>query len=82
MAIRTGEQINIAMAYMTLEVIHQGLGTCWITSLSKEDVHQIMDLPDELFVHALLAVVYPEEDPAPRPRKPVDEIVFWEKYAW
>jgi nitroreductase len=78
--IKTGEQIMIAIAYMTLEAVNQGLGTCWVEAMSPKRAHEIMNLPENLFVHDLLALGYPDEDPRPRPRKSLDKIVFWEKF--
>lgn len=80
MTIKAGEQIMIAIAYMTLEAVNQGLGTCWVGAMSAKDVHQVMNLPDNLFVHDLLPLGYPDEDPKPRPRKSHDKISFWGKY--
>jgi len=48
--------------------------------MSPKEVHKIMKLPDDLFVHDLLPLGYPDEDPKPRPRKSLDQISFWEKY--
>jgi nitroreductase len=48
--------------------------------MSPKDAHQAMNLPDNLFVQALIPLGYPDEDPKPRPRKDFDEIVFWEEY--
>jgi nitroreductase len=80
MTIKASEQIMIAIAYMTLEAVNQGLGTCWVGALSAKDSHRVMNLPDNLFVHDLVPLGYPNEDPKPRPRKPLDRIAFWEKY--
>ena len=80
MTIKASEQIMIAIAYMTLEAVNQGLGTCWVGAMSAKDSHQVMNLPDNLFVHDLLPLGYPDEDPKPRPRKPVEKIAFWGEY--
>jgi nitroreductase len=80
MTIKAGEQIMIAIAYMTIEAVNQGLGTCWVGAMSPKDCHKVMNLPDDLFVHDLIPLGYPDEDPKPRPRKSMDKIVFWEKY--
>jgi len=80
MTIKAGEQVMIATAYMTLEAVNQGLGTCWVGAMSPKDAHQIMNLPDGLFVQALIPLGYPDEDPEPRPRKDLDKIVSWEDY--
>jgi nitroreductase len=81
MTIKAAEQVTIAVAYMTLEAVKQGLGTCWVGAMSPKDAHQVMNLPKGLFVQALIPLGYPDEDPPPRPRKDFDEIVFWEEYG-
>jgi nitroreductase len=78
--IKVGEQIMIAVAYMTLEAVNQGLGACWVEAMAPKSAHEIMNLPENLFVHDLVALGYPDEDPRPRPRKPIEEIVYWEKF--
>lgn len=80
MTIKAGEQIMIAIAYMTVEAVNQGLGTCWVGAMSPKDAHKVMNLPDNVFVHDLIPLGYPDEDPKPRPRKPLNKIVFWGKY--
>jgi len=80
MTIKAGEQVMISIAYMTLEAVNQGLGTCWVGAMSAKDTHRVMNLPDSLFVHDMLPLGYPDEDPKPRPRKALDQIAFWEEY--
>ncbi len=80
MTVKAGEQVMIAVAYMTLEAVNQGLGTCWVGAITPKDVHKVMKLPDNIFVQSLLPLGYPGEDPKPRPRKDISKIVFWEKY--
>ena len=80
MTIKAGEQIMIAAAYMTLEAVNQGLSTCWVGAVSHKDAHKVMNLPNNLFIQALILLGYPDVDPKPRPRKDFDKIVFWEKY--
>jgi len=81
MTVKASEQLMIAVAYMTLEAVNQGLGTCWVGAITPKEVHKVMNLPDDIFVHSLLPLGYPDEDPAPRPRKDASKIIFWEKYA-
>ena len=80
MTIKAGEQIMIAVAYMTLEAVNQGLATCWVGAISPKDAHKVMNLPNDLFVHDFIPLGYPDEDPRIRPRKDFNEIVFWENY--
>jgi nitroreductase len=80
MTIKAGEQIMIAVAYMSLEAINQGLGSCWAGAVSPKDAREALGLPDKLFVHDFFLLGYPDESPVPRPRKAFDKIIFWEKY--
>ena len=80
MTVKAGEQMMIAVAYMTLEAVNQGLGTCCAGAITPKEVHQAMNLPDNIFVHTILALGYPGEDPKPRPRKDINKIAFWGKY--
>jgi nitroreductase len=80
MTIKAGEQIMISIAFMTLEAVNQGLGCCWVGAISPKDAHQVMNLPNNIFVHDFFLLGYPNEDPKPRPRKEFNKIIFWEKY--
>ena len=80
MMIKASEQIMISIAYMTLEATNQGLGSCWAGAISPGDVREVLNLPAKLFVHDFFLLGYADEEPKPRPRKPLEEIAFWEKY--
>jgi nitroreductase len=81
MTVKAGEQLMIAIAYMTIEAVNQGLGTCWVGAIMAKELQKALNLPGNIFVHSLLPLGYPDEDPKPRPRKDVNKVVFWEKYA-
>ncbi len=72
--------LSIATAYMLLEAHEQGLGTCWLGSFDEKKVKEILNIPEGVRVVAITPLGYPAEEPAPRPRKKVDEIVCHEKY--
>lgn len=73
--------LSIAVSYMMLEAYEQGLGTCWIGHFDEGEVKKILDIPDKVRVVAMTPLGYPAESPASRPRKSLDEIVCYEKYA-
>jgi nitroreductase len=81
MTIKASEQIMISIAFMSLEAVNQGLGSCWAGAISPKDVHKVMNLPANWFVHDFFLLGYPDEDPRPRPRKPLGEIAFWENVS-
>jgi len=73
--------MGIAMEHMVLAATEQGLGTCWIGGQFDEaTVKEVLGIPDDVRVVALLPVGYPAEAPDAKDRKPIDEIVGHEKW--
>jgi len=72
--------LSIATSYMTLEAHELGLGTCWLGHFYEKEVKDILRIPEGVRVVALLSLGYPAEDPAPRPRKRLEEIVSYNEF--
>lgn len=69
--------VAIALDHMTLAAASLGLGTCWIGAFYEDRVKDILAVPPEIRVVALLPLGYPAEKPDPRPRKSLEDIVAW-----
>lgn len=67
--------ISIALTHIHLQAVEEGLGTCWIGSFYQDKVKKVLGLPEEAEVVQLMTLGYPAEDPEPRPRLPLEEIV-------
>lgn len=70
----------IAVDHMTLTAVEEGLGTCWIGAFDEKKVKEILNIPDEIRVVALLPLGYPSTIPQPKPRKSLDELVMKERW--
>ncbi len=70
----------IAVDHMTLAAVEEGLGTCWIGAFDEKKVKEILNIPDDVRVVALLPLGYPSTVPRPAPRKSLDEIVMRETW--
>ncbi len=53
-----------------------GLGSCWVRLFDEKKVKEALDLPEHLFVVALLPLGVPDEEPEPRPRLSLSEIML------
>lgn len=80
--------VTIAMQQMVIAATSEGLGTCWIGDFDEEIVKELLDIPEDFEVVCLLAMGFPKEkfDLASkivraRRRKPVEEIVSYEKFG-
>ncbi len=74
--------LGIAMEHMVLKATELGIGTCWIGWFDESTLKEILKIPKKIKVSALLAVGYPkDESSGKRKRKPLEKIVFSEKWG-
>jgi nitroreductase len=73
--------VSIALAHMMLAAADIGLGTCWIGAFQQEMVKNILDIPKQCRVVALLSLGYPAAGGREKIRKPIEELVCYEKYT-
>ena len=71
----------IAVDHMTIQAVEEGLGTCWIGAFDEKKVKEILNIPENVRVVALLPLGYPSEISDARPRKSLAEIVMWERWS-
>ena len=50
--------VTIALENMVLTATNEGLGTCWIGSFSEDEIREMLKIPENFRVVALLAVGY------------------------
>ena len=72
--------LSIAVSFMILEATELDLGTCWLGAFNEDEVKKILDIPEEVRVPAMFTLGYPDEDPGPRPRKGLNDILCLEKF--
>ena len=72
--------LAIALDHMSLKAASLGLGTCWIGAFYQGQVKKVLGIPEEVRVVALMPVGYPKELDLKRGRKPLLEIVCYDKY--
>ncbi|HWQ19704.1 MAG TPA: nitroreductase family protein [Methanotrichaceae archaeon] len=72
--------VTIAVDHMTLAAASEGLGTCWIGAFYEDQVKEILGIPRDVRVVALLPLGYPAKVPQPTPRKSPGEIVALERW--
>ena len=70
----------IAVEHIVLEAENLGLGTCWVAWFEQKDIRPVLNIPEDKFVVAILAVGYADEQPKARLRKKLDSIVHYETW--
>lgn len=78
-----GDPVNLAIAldHLALAAVEEGLGTCWIGAFLQDPVRRILGVPDDRTVIELMTLGHPDDEPREKIRKPLDEIVCYERYA-
>lgn len=59
----TGADVGAAVENMLLAAVEMNLGCCWIGSVDRDVVKEVMNIPDGLEIHSVVAVGVPGEDP-------------------
>ena len=71
-----------ATIYLLLALHALGLGAVWIQALRNvEELRVLLNIPNNAIPVAVIAIGYPDEKPEPRPRRPMSEVVFLNKYG-
>ena len=72
---------NTMLALMTLALVAQGegLGTGFLGDFDEDGIRKEFDVPDEWVIAAVITIGYPGEDPPKSLRKPLGDVVQWDK---
>ena len=74
--------IGIAFEHIILAAANEGLGTCWMGSMARDaEIKAILQIPEKMRVVAITPIGVPDENPAPKQRKSLEEIVSWSTYG-
>jgi len=74
--------VAAALSNLMLAAVEEGLGTCWlgVPSWNTNELKKELGIPDEVQIISVSPIGYPDEDPAPRPRKTAEEITHFNKW--
>ena len=65
----------IATYHFMLAARFYGLGTCWIADMNRENVKQILNVPQNHLITTVTPLGYPVKEPAAPERKPKEEFI-------
>ena len=71
---------TIAMDYLILAAADLGLGTCWVAAFDPVAAREVLQLPDGVEPIAFTPLGYPADQPKPKERKPLAELVRYERW--
>jgi len=71
---------TIAMENMVISAWSLGIGSCWIGACNEKKVKELLKIPDEWKVVALLTFGYPAEKPKERKKKSFEEMFSFNSF--
>ena len=72
--------IAIVMDHLILAATNLGLGTCWIGAFDPTAAREILGLPEEVQPIVFATIGYSNDEPRPKVRKPINELVRYEHW--
>jgi nitroreductase len=77
-----GDPVDLAIAleHLALAATAEGLGTCWIGAFYQDQVRKVLGIPDSAKVVAVMTLGYPADSQSPKGRKPISEIVCYDRW--
>jgi nitroreductase len=72
--------VAIAMEHLALAATAEGLGTCWIGAFHQGRVREVLSIPESAKVVGVMTLGYPADSPRPKSRKPISEIVCYNRW--
>lgn len=57
-----------------------GLSTCWVGAFREDEARKILKIPEGVRPVAIIPVGYPAESPTPRSRRPLKQIIHYERF--
>jgi nitroreductase len=85
--VREGDRFNSRMIdaaivadHLILAATNLGLGTCWVAAFNMEAACSVLQLPDEVEPVIFTPLGYPADEPGPKIRKPLTDLVRYEHW--
>ena len=72
--------VAIVMDHLILAAADQGLGTCWVGAFEPQAARQVLGIPEDVDPIVMTPLGYPADQPGPKVRKPLDELVRYERW--
>ena len=73
--------LSAALSLLMLAAVDEGLGTCWVMGVDEAAIRAMLGIPEGVRAPMVMTLGYPLEEPKATPRKPLAEIVCYERYA-
>lgn len=73
------QSVGAGIQTLLLAAHAKGYGTCWMCAplVAAPEIQGMLDAPEGFSLRAIIPLGRPAEDPSPRPRKPLDDVMVY-----
>jgi len=71
---------SISIEHILLEASSLELGTCVVAWFIQEEIRPVLNIPADKYVVGIITLGYANETPKERPRKKIEEIIYYENW--
>ncbi|MCI4446263.1 MAG: nitroreductase family protein, partial [Candidatus Aminicenantes bacterium] len=71
--------VGAAAQNIILGALSKGIGSCWLISINRERLREVLKIPDNYLIDSVLALGYPAEEPVIEDFK--GSIKYWKDEA-
>ncbi|MHB0874730.1 MAG: nitroreductase family protein [Anaerolineae bacterium] len=72
--------VAIVMDHLIMAATEAGLGTCWIGAFNAAAAREVLGLPEGVEPVVLTPLGYPADQPGPKRRKPLSDLVSYDRW--
>ncbi len=72
--------LSIAGAFMVLQAVHEGLGTCMVTTFREQEIRSLLTVPYSMRIVMIITVGYPDEEPEAPERHSLKRVSSFEHW--
>lgn len=74
------QQAGAAIQNFLLKITDMGLASCWVGAFSDETIKRILNIPEDIFIEAILPVGYEYQRFKRRKKPDLDNVLFFNEY--
>lgn len=67
--------IGAAVENILLGAVNLGIGSCWMASINRKKIRELLEIPDYYDIKQVISLGYPDEDSIMEPYK--DSFKYW-----
>lgn len=75
------QQAGAAIQNILLTLTERGIASCWVGAFLESGVKKVLDIPKEVTVEALIPIGYTKEKKKPTRKRPIENVMFWDKWG-